>query len=107
MANHKNDNKLLGNFCVYDIHIEEELYKYGKADMDRVTQSSNLPTRLHQQVRKLQNDNEEVEGRVLVELPNVTTEYAKDVENELIAEYLAIHGELPKGNKRLNKKKQR
>jgi len=100
---HKNQNNEVGNFCVYDIHIDEELYKYGKADMDRLTKASGLPTRLHQQIRILQKNEESVEGRVLLELPNVSTAYAKDVENELVKAYIAKHGEAPKGNKKIKK----
>jgi hypothetical protein len=97
---HKNKNKAIGNFCVYDIHIKDRLYKYGKADMDRITLASELPTRLHQQVRILQKNEESVEGRVLIELPNVSTSYAKDIENEMIKSYMAKYGEKPEGNKR-------
>jgi len=56
---HLNTNNATGNFGVYEIKVDGDLYKLGKADLDRVTQSSGLPTRVHQQVRKLQ----EVHGK--------------------------------------------
>jgi YD repeat-containing protein len=37
--------------------LDGELYKYGKADMNRVTKSSGNPTRLHQQVEALERLN--------------------------------------------------
>ncbi|UBM60817.1 hypothetical protein LAG90_09230 [Marinilongibacter aquaticus] len=43
-----NANAAKGNFGVYEILKDGQLYKYGKADLGRVTQSSGLPTRLHQ-----------------------------------------------------------
>ncbi|EEF3029103.1 RHS repeat-associated core domain-containing protein, partial [Salmonella enterica] len=49
-----NTNGAIGDFGVYKIEINGELYKYGKTDMNRVTKSSGLPTRLHQQVTKLE-----------------------------------------------------
>ncbi len=50
---HKNANHAVSHFGIYEIKVNGETYKFGKADLDRVTQSSGLPTRLHQQVRRL------------------------------------------------------
>ena len=52
MGLHKNNNKAVGNYCVYQIIVEGEIYKIGKADPDRITKCSGDPTRIHQQVRK-------------------------------------------------------
>ena len=49
-----NSNGAISKFGIYEIKINGVLYKVGKADMNRITQSSGLPTRLHQQIRKLE-----------------------------------------------------
>jgi len=49
-----NNNGAKSKFGVYVIEVFGRLYKVGKADLNRVTQTSGLPTRLHQQVRKLE-----------------------------------------------------
>jgi hypothetical protein len=49
-----NLNEAVGHFGLYEIKINGALYKFGKADLGRITQSSGLPTRLHQQIRKLE-----------------------------------------------------
>ena len=76
-----NTNGAAGNFGVYEIRIDGELYKYGKADMNRVTKSSGNPTRLHQQVEKLErlNPGKTIKGTVL-ESGISTTQAAKTIE---------------------------
>ncbi|PUB28425.1 RHS repeat-associated protein [Pseudomonas sp. GV105] len=76
-----NTNGAAGNFGVYEIRIDGELYKYGKADMNRVTESSGNPTRLHQQVEKLErlNPGKTIKGTVL-ESGISTTQAAKTIE---------------------------
>ena len=51
---HLNTNAARGNFGVYKIEINNKLHKIGKTDLGRVTKSSGQPTRLHQQIRKLE-----------------------------------------------------
>jgi hypothetical protein len=53
-----NSNEAVSEFGVYEIEVEGEvlLGKVGKADLERVTTLSGLPTRLHQQVRKLEKN---------------------------------------------------
>lgn len=50
---HKNSNEAIGNYCVYQIIVAGEVYKIGKADLDRITKCSGNPTRIHQQMRIL------------------------------------------------------
>jgi len=96
-----NTNSATGNFGVYEIQIDDVLYKYGKADLSRVTQSSGLPTRLHQQVVKLgkQNPDSEVVGRV-IDKGMSTTKEAKAVETKKLQEYFDQTGNIPEGNKK-------
>ena len=49
-----NSNNAISNFGIYRIKINGVIWKVGKADLNRITKSSGLPTRLHQQVRKLE-----------------------------------------------------
>jgi hypothetical protein len=65
---HLNKNQAFGNFGVYDLNVNGALYKVGKVDLDRVTQSSGLPTRVHQQVRELRK----VFGEVNVQPGQIT-----------------------------------
>ncbi|WP_330208890.1 RHS repeat-associated core domain-containing protein, partial [Pseudomonas sp. Z13] len=76
-----NSNTSTGNFGVYKIEINGDLYKYGKADLNRITKSSGLPTRLHQQVRAHQKTHgiENVVGRV-IETDHPSTAAAKKAE---------------------------
>jgi RHS repeat-associated protein len=97
-----NTNSARGNYGIYEITIDEETYKFGKADLNRVTKSTNQPTRLHQQVRKLQelNPDSNVFGRVIRELPNSTTRQAKAVESSIIQDYFDRNAYVPRGNSR-------
>jgi RHS repeat-associated protein len=97
-----NTNSARGNFGIYRIEIDGEVYKFGKADLNRVTQSSGLPTRLHQQVRRLKEINLSsiVEGDVIHRLPNSTTRQAKAVENSIIQSFFDRNGIVPLGNTR-------
>ncbi|ECA8972391.1 RHS repeat-associated core domain-containing protein [Salmonella enterica subsp. enterica serovar Omuna] len=101
-----NTNTATGNFGVYDIRIDGELYKYGKADLNRVTQSSGLPTRLHQQVRKLQEmyPDKQVVGTVL-ESGHETTSLAKAAETARLDAHYKSTGQIPDGNKKSYKPK--
>ncbi|CRG52611.1 Rhs family protein [Yersinia wautersii] len=98
---HLNTNGATGNFGVYKIEINGELYKYGKADLNRITQSSELPTRLHQQVRKLQElyPDKVVKGTV-IDKWHATTASAKAVETAKLDAHYKSTGQVPDGNKK-------
>ncbi|KMK52218.1 hypothetical protein RO21_02040, partial [[Actinobacillus] muris] len=98
---HLNSNKSKGNFGIYEIKINGEVYKYGKADLNRVTKSSGLPTRLHQQVRKLGNlyGKQNVEPRV-IEKGLKTTELAKQMETSKLDSFYRKYGKVPLGNQK-------
>jgi hypothetical protein len=96
---HLNANGAVSQFGVYKIHVNGKLYKIGKADLGRVTQSSGLPTRLHQQVRKLEQayGKGSVTSEVEV-LGEITSSEAKAAEmSQLHAHHLET-GEVPPGN---------
>ncbi|NUQ22935.1 MAG: hypothetical protein HUU34_03210 [Saprospiraceae bacterium] len=103
-ANHKNNNNALGNFVIYIIRIGKKLFKVGRADGDRVTSSTGLPTRLHQQVRKLRKDHSDVEG-VVVEKGLESTKSAKSAEASLLQKIFGKTGKIPDGNKKSFKPK--
>ena len=65
------------------------LYKFGKTDLGRVTQSSGFPTRLHQQIRQLSElyPNSVVKGTVIENLGTITTQQAKAIETNYIYQY--------------------
>jgi hypothetical protein len=97
---HLNSNSATSEFGLYEIRVNDELHKVGKADLNRVTKSTGLPTRLHQQVRKLTEQYGEgtVKGQVVEKLGQTTTSGAKASE---MARLRAIHdatGKVPLGN---------
>ena len=105
---HLNSNNAKGNFGVYVITIDGEIYKFGKADLNRITLESGLPTRLHQQLRKLRNldsnSGKTVVGKVIRRrLP--TTKDAKAVETSKLDIHYAKKGEVPVGNQKSYKPK--
>ncbi|MBT1699246.1 hypothetical protein KK083_20280 [Fulvivirgaceae bacterium PWU4] len=87
---------------MYKIKIDKELYKIGKADLNRTTASTGLPTRLHQQLRKLQalNAKKAVEGKVVKDLGNTTTKKAKKAETAELQKEFDKTGKVPDGNKK-------
>ena len=95
-----NSNDAIGNFGVYNIHINGSIYKFGKADLGRVTKSSGLPTRLHQQVRKLEKvfGKGNVVGKVVDKLGRITTAAAKKAEHARILDSFKKTGFVPLGN---------
>jgi len=97
-----NSNTAVSNFGIYEIEVYDSLHKIGKAHLDRVTQSSGLPTRLHQQVRKLEETHGEgnVVGQVVDDLGNTTTAEAKSAENARIRSVFEETGKVPPGNER-------
>lgn len=96
----KNSNEAISDFGIYQIETNGELYKYGKADMSRVTESTGLPTRLHQQVQKLKKQGFETVGTVINSLGKTTTQEAKRVENNVIQNYYKNTGKVPSGNQK-------
>ena len=97
-----NSNLARSRFGVYEIHVNGELDKIGKADLNRVTKSSGLPTRLHQQVRKLEKTfgRGNVTGRVVEDLGEATTLEAKKAETARLRAYHNSTGKVPRGNKK-------
>jgi hypothetical protein len=95
-----NLNNAVGHFGLYEININGALYKIGKADLGRITQSSGLPTRLHQQVRKFEKifGKGNVIGKVVEDLGRVTTETAKAAEHARILQNFKETGFLLIGN---------
>jgi RHS repeat-associated protein len=108
VATHLNKNSASGHFGVYEIKVGSDLNKIGKADMGRVTKSSGLPTRLHQQVRQLQktNPNKQVVGQVVDDLGITTTAQAKKAETARLQKYFDQTKKIPPGNKKTFKPQQ-
>jgi URI fold toxin 2 len=97
---HKNNNDAKGNYIIYAIWKNLVLWKYGKADAGQITKKPwNLPTRLHQQLRKLLEAGQRFSYDIIATLKNVTTQEAKELEKEKIAEYEKENGKKPEGNK--------
>lgn len=97
-----NSNDAVGNFGIYEIKMDGVLHKYGKAHLDRITDISGNPTRLHQQLIKLAIDNPDklVEGKVIDILGEVTTKAAKDAEKAYLQAYYNLTKKVPDGNKK-------
>jgi RHS repeat-associated protein len=95
-----NSNDATSNFGLYEIETPVGLEKVGKADLNRVTQSSGLPTRVHQQVRKLEKIHGQgnVKGTVVEDLGETTTAAAKAAENARIKRIVDETGQVPPGN---------
>ena len=101
-SSHLNTNSSIGHFGIYEIKIENEVYKYGKADMGRLTEASGLPTRLHQQVRKLQENSpgQQITGKIVEDLGVTTTAQAKQAETAHLQKYYNTTQKIPPGNKK-------
>jgi RHS repeat-associated protein len=99
---HKNSNQAVSRYGIYEIKVDGQTHKFGKADLDRVTQSTGLPTRIHQQVRKLEeaNPGAQVRPRIVNDLGNVTTAQAKKVEKATLQNYYDTYRHVPPGNSR-------
>jgi hypothetical protein len=93
-----NSNAAVARFGIYEITVYGSPYKIGKAHLDRIT--AGLPTRLHQQVRKLQEvfGRDNVIGSVVDDLGKTTTKLAKDAEFARILKSLKETGFVPLGN---------
>jgi hypothetical protein len=101
-----NTNGATGHFGVYEILVDGKVYKYGKADLNRVTKSSGLPTRLHQQDHKLAEalGRDRVESRV-IESGHRTTAAAKTAETAKLKAHHGASGKVPLGNQKSFKPK--
>jgi RHS repeat-associated protein len=98
---HLNNNSATSNFGIYEIEVNGQVYKIGKADLSRVTKSSGNPTRLHQQLRKLR----ETYGRgnvraTVTPLGQVTTAEAKAAEATRLQDFFESTGQVPPGNQK-------
>ena len=97
---HKNANHAVSHFGIYEIKVNGETYKFGKADLDRVTQSSGWPTRLHQQVRQLRKTFQDVSAEIIDDLGYVTTQQAKQAERAALQRYYETTRRIPPGNQK-------
>jgi hypothetical protein len=99
-AGNLNRNDAIARFGIYEIKVNGELYKIGKAHLDRITLKSGDPTRVHQQVVKLRKIHigKEVTHDVVDRLGEVTTEYAKATEKLHLYRYYNNTGKIPPGN---------
>ena len=98
---HLNSNKAVGDFATYTIKVLGRIFKIGKADVGRVTKSSGLPTRVHQQVRKLTK--KYGQGNVdasISPIGKTTTKEAKRIEKSVLKKIFKRTGEVPPGNQR-------
>ncbi|MCH8150243.1 MAG: hypothetical protein IH987_20065, partial [Planctomycetes bacterium] len=95
-----NSDDAVAKFGLYEIHINGSIYKVGKANLGRVTRSSGLPTRMHQQVRKLEKvfGKGNVMGKVVDDLGETTTLLAKHAEHARILDSFKKTGFVPLGN---------
>ncbi len=100
MTKHKNSNDAVGHFCIYQIMLDGKIYKVGKADYDRITLSSGLPTRIHQQIRILDKifTPERISHKILRILIGVSTLEAKTFEKKVLKMIYLQKGEVPTGN---------
>ena len=96
-----NNNKARSRFAVYELDVKGNLRKVGKADLGRKTKSSGLPTRVHQQVRKLRETygKNNVTFRI-TDLGRTTTRQAKLAETARLQRYFDRTGLVPWGNRR-------
>ena len=85
------------------IIIDGEVYKFAKADLNRIILKSGLPMRLHQQLRKLRNldsnSGKTVVGKVIRRCLS-TTKKAKAVETSRLYAYYAKKGNVSVGNQK-------
>ena len=74
----------------------------GKADLNRATQSSGLPTRIHQQVRKLEKiyGKGNMNAQVVQDLGETTTAQAKAAEQARLQQIYDQTNVVPPGNEK-------
>jgi RHS repeat-associated protein len=97
---HKNSNDYVGHQGVYEIKVDGEVHKYGKADMTNTSKTTGQPTRLQSQVNKIRKENPSarVEGEVLHQNKKISTKDAKEIETQKIQQYKNKNNKLPPGN---------
>ena len=100
IALHKNNNAAVGNFAIYEIQINGEHYKFGKADMDRRYSTGEIK-RLESQVRKLSRTYGagNVQGRVISTHKNTSVATVKKIETAHVNNMAAKRGFLSHGNR--------
>ena len=98
---HKNSNDYTGHQGVYEIKVDGEVEKYGKADMTKTSTTTGEPTRLQSQINKLQKDNPAaaVDGKVIYQDKKISTKEIKAIETLNIKEFNNKNGRKPPGNK--------
>jgi hypothetical protein len=81
-----NSKDAVSNFGICEIRVNGFLFKIGKADLNRVTKSTGLPARLHQQIRELKKvfGKENVKGIVIKDFGTATTLRAKQMEHQVL-----------------------
>ena len=106
---HKNNNEAKGNFVIYVLRLFGNIFKIGKADNDRRTISTDLPVRMHAQVRSLA----ETFGKINVSfdflelLKGITTKEAKKREETHLNNFFEQTGNIPSGNVKSFKRKKK
>ncbi len=91
-----NNNDAVSNFGVYDLEVNGSVLKVGKADLNRITKSTGLPKRIHQQVRKLVEIFGEGNVKAKVQdLGQTTTAAAKAAEDARVLEIFNQTGIAP------------
>ncbi len=100
MTKHKNSNDAIGNFCIYRILMDEKIYKIGKADFDRITASTGIPTRIHQQIRILEKKyiKRRINHDIVKILFGVSTLDAKVFEKKVLKIIFDNEKRVPEGN---------
>jgi hypothetical protein len=100
MSAHKNRNEKIGNFVIYAIFLFGRIFKFGKADADKICKKSRLPLRLHTQLKLFWKlfGTESVFFKIFLILQNVTVKEAKQAEQNLIRDYYNKTGQVPPGN---------
>ena len=97
---HKNANNYVGHQGVYEIKMDGEVYKYGKADMTNTSATTGQPTRLQSQLNKLQRKNPDaiIEGEVIHSDENISTKDIKKVETNKVQDHINKNKKYPPGN---------
>ena len=100
MKKHKNSNDAVGDFCIYRVLMDRKVYKVGKADFDRITLTTGMPTRIHQQIRILSTKyiNKRIEHEILEILFGVSTLDAKRLERKVLNKMYESDRKVPDGN---------
>lgn len=94
-----NNNLAKSTFGVYQIKVNGVLQKIGKADLNRITKSTGIPTRIHQQLVKLRaTDAKNVVTFSVKPLGRTTTLKAKLAETASLIKYYRATLTVPQGN---------